>query len=94
MLKGNLLPTILAVLIALLVVVNVVLSLGNQTLQGEVSERQQFIAQSIQLENLNRQVISVLANMAMKSNDEQLKSLLTSSGINLGPNPEPPAGPK
>ena len=94
MLKGNILPTILAVLMLLLVVVNVVLALGNQTLQAEVSERQQFIAQSIQLETLNRQVINVLANMAMKSNDEQLKSLLISSGINLGPNPQPPAGSK
>ena len=91
MLKGNVLPMILAVLILLLVIVNVVLALGNQTLQGEVSERQQFIAQSIQLENLNRQVISILANMAIKSNDEQLKKLLLSSGVNLGPNPEPPA---
>lgn len=90
MLKGNLFPTIAAVLTLLLVIVSIVLGLGNQTLQAEVSERQQFIAQSIQLESLNRQVISVLANMAMKTNDEPLKKLLMASGINLGPNPEPP----
>ena len=94
MLKGNIIPTILAVLTLLLVVVDIVVALGNQTLQTEVSERQQFITQSIQLEALNRQVISVLANMAVKTNDEQLKSLLASSGVNLGPNPEPAGGSK
>ena len=90
MLKGNIFSTILAVLTLLLVVANIVLALGNQTLQGEVSERQQFISQSIQLESLNRQVIGVLANMAMKTNDEPLKKLLMANGINLGPSPEPP----
>jgi hypothetical protein len=94
MLKGKLLPTILAVLILLLVITNVVLALGNQTLQTEVSERQQFIAQGMQLEQLNRQVMSVLVNMAMKSNDAELKTLLMSSGINLGPSPDAPAGSK
>jgi hypothetical protein len=61
------------------------LALGNQSLQAEVNGRQQFIAQSMQLEQLNRQVVAVLANMAMKSNDEQLKKLLVSSGVGIGP---------
>ena len=94
MLKGKILPTILASLAFLLVVVNIIFALGNQTLQGEVSERQQFISQSIQLEALNRQVINVLAAMAVKTNDEQLKNLLASSGVNLGTNPEPAGGSK
>jgi len=94
MLRGKVLPTVLAVVILLMVVVNVVLALGNQTLQSEVSERQQFIAQGVQLEQLNRQVMSVLVNMAMKGNDAELKALLTSSGINLGPSPAAPAGSK
>jgi hypothetical protein len=68
------------------------LALGNQSLQTEVNERQQFIAQSIQLEQLNRQVVAALANMAMKSNDEQLKNLLTSAGVGIGP--EAPDQPK
>ncbi|HUK41280.1 MAG TPA: hypothetical protein VLX11_09560 [Candidatus Acidoferrales bacterium] len=94
MLRGKVLPTILAVLILLMVVANVVLALGNQTLQSEVSERQQFIAQGVQLEQLNRQVMSVLVNMALKSNDTELKTLLMSSGINLGSSPAAPAGSK
>jgi hypothetical protein len=94
MLKGKIVPTILAGLTFVLVVVNIVLSFGNQSIQAEVNERQQFITQSIQLESLSRQVIGVLANMAVKTNDQQLKSLLASSGVNLAPNPEPSGGSK
>jgi len=86
--------TILAGVTLALVIVNIVLALGNQSIQTEVSERQQFIAQSIQLQELNRQVITVLANMALKTNDQQLINLLTSSGVNLGPSAEPSAGSK
>ena len=92
--KAGLIQTILAVLALVLVVVNVLLALGNQSVQADVNERQQFIAQSIQLEQLNRQVVAVLANMAMKGNDEQLKNLLASSGVGLAPNPESASGSK
>lgn len=80
-------------LILLLVLVNVVMALGNQSIQAEVGERQQEIAQTIQLEGLNQQLIAVLANMALKTNDERLKKLLAESGINLDLAPEgaPPA---
>jgi hypothetical protein len=82
----------LSVLILLLVIVNLVLGLGNQSIQGEIGERQQMIAQTIQLENLNRQLITVLANLALKTNDEQLKKLLAEGGIDLGgPESAPPA---
>ena len=81
--KGKLVLTILSSLVLLLVVVNIFVSLGNQSIQSEVGERQQAIAQTIQLENLNRQLISVLANLALKTNDEALKKVLAASGINL-----------
>jgi rRNA-processing protein FCF1 len=70
-------------LILLLVIVNILIGLGNQSIQAEVAERQQEIAQTIQLEALNRQLITVLANMALKTNDERLKKLLAEAGINL-----------
>lgn len=72
----------------LLVIVNIVIALGNQSIQAEVAERQQEIGQTIQLETLNRQLITVLANMALKTNDEQLKKLLAETGINLDAAPE------
>lgn len=67
----------------LLVLADVVVSLGNQSIRTEVGERQQEITQTIQLEAFNRQLITVLANMALKTNDEQLKKVLTESGVRL-----------
>jgi predicted Holliday junction resolvase-like endonuclease len=75
-------------LILVLVVVNILISLGNQSIQAEVSERQQDIAQTIQLETLNRQLVTVLASLALKTNDEQLKKILVESGVDLGNAPE------
>ncbi len=92
--KAGIIQIILAIVALVLVVANVLLALGNQSVQADVTERQQFIAQSIQLEQLNRQVVAVLANMAMKSNDEQLKNLLAASGVDLGQNPESAGGSK
>ena len=83
--KGNIPLTVLSALVLLVVIVNILMALGNQSIQAEVSERQQMLTQTIQLETLNRQLIGVLANMALKTNDEQLKKLLAESGINLGP---------
>ena len=92
MFKGNIISTVLSALLLVLVLVNIVLSLGNQSVQAEVGERQQMIAQTMQLETLHRQVVGVLANLAIKSNDEQIKAILASIGIDLGAaKPGPPA---
>jgi len=90
--RVKIIQTTLSVLILLLVLVNILIGLGNQSLQAEFGERQQVIAQTMQLEALNRQLITVLVNLAMKTNDEQLKKVLAESGINLsmGPEPAPP----
>jgi type II secretory pathway component PulK len=89
--KGKRVLTALAVLMLVLVLVNILMSLGNQSLRAEVNERQQFLAQSMQLEGLHREIITVLATVALKTNNDQLKSLLASQGINFG-QPPPPAG--
>lgn len=91
---GNVLKKIgfltpLAALMLILVVVNVLLSVGNQSLRLEVNERQQIITQSMQLEALNREIVTVLASIAIKNNDEQLQSLLASQGISVAPPPGP-----
>jgi hypothetical protein len=83
--KGKTILTALAVLVLVLVVVSILLSLGNQSLRAEVGERQQFISQSIQLESLHREIVTVLATVALKNKDEQLKSLLASQGISFDP---------
>lgn len=86
--RAKIFLSIWSALIAVLVLLNVLIALGNQSIQAEVGERQQEIAQTIQLETLNRQLITVLASMALKTNDEQLKKVLTESGVNLGAGPQ------
>ena len=81
--KSKWVLTILSSLVLLLVVVNIVISLGNQSIQSEVGERQQAISQTLQLEGLNRQLINVLANLALKTNDQALRKVLAAGGINL-----------
>jgi hypothetical protein len=80
---GKWVLTILSSVVLLLVMVNIFVALGNQSIQSEVGERQQVIAQTIQLDTLNRQLINVLANLALKTNDEGLKKVLAAAGINL-----------
>jgi hypothetical protein len=85
--------TILAGLLLLLVLAGILLNLGNQSLRVDVSERQQFIAQSMQLEGLHREIITTLITAALKTNDEKLKGLLSSQGISFGVEPEPATRP-
>ena len=86
--KTKMFMTAWSVLVLILVLVNILIGLGNQSVQAEVTERQQEIAQTIQLEALNRQLVTVLASMAVKTNDAQLKKLLADSGVNVGDNVE------
>jgi hypothetical protein len=76
--------TPLAVLILILVLVNVLLTLGNQSLRMQLAERQQLINQSIQMEAIHREIVTGIAAIAMKTNDTELKNLLASQGINVG----------
>ena len=88
MFKGQLVSIIVASLVLVLVLVNILLAYGNQSLQSELSERQQTITQAIQLEALYRQVITVIAEAAVKTNDAQLKEVLKASGFAIGPQPD------
>ena len=87
--KGKLVMTLLSSIVLLLVVVNIIVALGNQSIQTEVGERQQAISQTLQLQDLNRQLINVLAGLALKTHDEALKKILSAGGINLPDTAEP-----
>jgi hypothetical protein len=76
----------------ILVFVNMFLLVGNQSLQRIVAERQQAIMRSIQMQGPAREVINALANLAVRSDDEQLKQLLAKHGITVSVNPAPPTG--
>jgi hypothetical protein len=92
--KGKMILTALAALMLVLVLVNILLGFGNQSLRAEVGERQQFITQSLQLEGLHREIVTVLATVVLKTKDEPLKSLLASQGIRLDPTPPQPGSAK
>ena len=50
---------------------------------GDLAERQQFIQQTVALENLYRDIVKALAEMGVKGGDRQLLEILTSQGINV-----------
>ena len=76
-----------AFLALILVFVNMFLLVGNQSLQRVVAERQQFIMQSIQMQAPAREVVTAMANLAVRSEDDQLKHLLAKHGIVISANP-------
>ena len=83
----------LAAIVAVLVVVNSVLFEMNRRLQAEVSSRAQFIQQTVQLEALNRELVSAIANLATRNNDDALRAVLSQHGITVGPTPVPGQAP-
>jgi hypothetical protein len=92
--KGKTVLTIIGGLMLLAVVVNILLGLGNQSLRMQVGERQQAITQAMQLEAVHREIVAAIATVALKTNDQQLKSLLASQGINLEAAPGSPGAKK
>ncbi len=80
---------VIGFLTLILVFVNMFLLVGNQSLQRIVAERQQVIMRSIQMQGPAREVISALANLAVRTEDEQLKQLLANHGITVSVNPGP-----
>jgi non-ribosomal peptide synthetase component F len=76
----------------ILVFVNMFLLVGNQSLQRSVAERQQLIMQSIQMQGSAREIVGALANLAVRTEDEQLKQLLTKHGVTVTVNQTPTAG--
>jgi hypothetical protein len=81
---------VLAVLTIVLVVVNFVVLSGNQTMQIEANQRQQFINQSIQLKRVDDLLIRTLASAAVNAKDDKLRDLLTQQGVTLTPTANEP----
>lgn len=60
---------------------NMAFVLQNRTAQADVAQRQQFVQQSLQLEQLYRDIVRVLAELGARNNDEQVRTLLAKHGI-------------
>ena len=68
-----------------LVVVYIVLTQDNRSVQTEINQRQQFINQSIRLGRVNDALIHILATTAVSNNDDKLRDLLAQNGITINP---------
>ena len=68
-----------------LVVVYVVLTQDNRSVQTEINQRQQFINQGIRLGRINDALIHILATTAVSNNDDKLRDLLAQNGITINP---------
>jgi len=68
-----------------LVVVYIVLTQDNRSVQTEINQRQQFINQGIRLGRINDALIHILATTAVSNNDDKLRDLLAQNGISINP---------
>ena len=74
----------------LLVPVNIGFLIANRSLQEEVSSRNQYIQQSLQMEKIYQPLVRALTELAASRNDAQIKALLNEQGINFSVTPQQP----
>ena len=78
--------TLLATLCLATMLANVALSVRNRAAQADVSMRQQFVQQSVQLEGLYREIVRALAELGARNNDEDVRAMLQRHGISYSVN--------
>jgi hypothetical protein len=83
----------LALIGAMLAGANTMLFQANRAAQADISGRQQYIAQSVQLEGLYREMVKALADLSIKSQDGDLRALLADQGISISVTPNTSASP-
>lgn len=89
-LNGALVALLAASALALLAV-NLWLASENRERQRSVNSRQQAINQSAALGQLNTQIVTLTAQVAVQRNDPALLALLANHGITVNVNPAPGA---
>ena len=75
--------TLLGASALVLVLSNALLFTQNRNAQGSLSQRQQFIQQTVPLEGLYRDIAKALAEMAVKGNDRQVLDMLATQGLSV-----------
>lgn len=85
--------TVAAALAPVLVVVDLGLFERNRALQVEVASRQQFLQQTVQLDNLQRDLVNAIAALAARSDDLALRDILVDHGLMSPVGPQAPAAP-
>jgi type VI protein secretion system component VasK len=66
-----------------LVLVNMFLFQANRELQAQANSRAQYVQQSVAMEQLQRQIAQELANLALRTRDDQVRDLLAAEGFNV-----------
>ncbi len=69
--------------------VNIALLTANRGVQAEIAQRQQYVQQSLQLENLYRELVRALGELSVRRDDAALRGMLQRHGINAPPAPAP-----
>ncbi len=82
----------LSVLVLIVVVTDAALVISNRASQAEVSNRQQYIQQSLQLEPIYQALIKALAELSESKSDEALRQILATQGINVTAAQQPAQG--
>jgi hypothetical protein len=83
----------LAGLSLVLVIVNAGLVVRNQSIQVDVSQRQQVINQGLQFARIRQVLAQYIANVATQKKDAELNDVLTRHGIALANPPAAAAAP-
>ena len=79
--------TVVALVVAVLVGYDIWTFGQNRAVQAELSQRTQYVQQSIQLEALYREIVKALADLSVRSQDKALSDLLASQGITVSAPP-------
>lgn len=78
-----------SVIFLILVLVNIGFFIANRSLQDEVTSRNLYIQQSLQMEKIYQPLVRALTELAASRNDNQIKTLLNEQGINFSVTPQP-----
>jgi RnfABCDGE-type electron transport complex E subunit len=73
----------IGVVALMLVTLNIVTALSNADLREEVRARQQYISESVQLGQFNKQFVQGLATLSAQSGDDDLRAVLAKHGIDF-----------
>ena len=81
----------LAVTCIMLVVINIGMDQKNRELRQQVGQRQLFIAQTVPIEKINKQIVNAIARTVMETGDSGLTQLLGDQGIQVRAASDPAA---
>lgn len=74
---------IVSIVFAVLILSNVFFERSNRSFQNNLAQRQAYIQQSVQLEGLYVEIIKAIAELSERSEDRDLRQVLTNQGMTI-----------